>query len=104
MELKQVGNALANDTRLRLLRLVAEKHDSAVEIHRRYIDEHDDEKHRESIYRALEILVDSQLLSKEYRDGQGLIYRLNHDRLSIDLHTTTVEPVASGDEDETSSS
>lgn len=98
MELQQVGAALANETRRKILRLIAVEPDSAVSTHRRYLNSYSDDKHRESIYRGLETLVEADILVKDYDEQQGLIYQLKYDNIRIDLHTCTVIP----DDDEES--
>lgn len=97
MDLEKVGAALANVTRLRVLQLLGEKPDSASGIHQRYLDTYEDEKRRESIYRGLERLVDADIATKEYVNEKGIIYRLEHDRLLIDLQNVTVETIDSND-------
>lgn len=92
MELEPVAKALSNTTRLKILRLVADKPDTAIGTFQRYTDTYDDDKHRENIYRGLEILVDADVLEKEYRTDRGLTYQLIHDGLLIDLCDATVKP------------
>jgi len=48
-------------------------------------------KRRESIYKALEKLVDSGLLEKHYEKGRGICYRIVKMRLEIDLAKGTIE-------------
>jgi DNA-binding transcriptional ArsR family regulator len=97
MELELVAKALSNTTRLKVLQLVADQPDTAIGTFQRYADTYDDDKHRESIYRELGVLVDAEVLQKEYQAGRGLLYQLTHDRLLIDLHNTTVEPKSADD-------
>lgn len=94
MDLLQVAKALSNGMRLRLLQLIAEKPDSASAVHQRYIDRYNDQKHRESIYRALETLVDADLLTKQYEEESGLIYSLSHEQLVVDLQEDDVRPIS----------
>jgi len=42
-------------------------------------------KHRESVYKALENLVDSGLVEKYSRKGRGMCYRIVKTKLEIDL-------------------
>ncbi len=94
MDLMEVGKALSNETRLRLLQLLADKSDSASGVHERYVNEYDDRKHRESIYRALEKLVEVQILTKEYQKESGLVYHLANEQLVVDLRELSVEPIS----------
>lgn len=98
MELINVSKALSNETRLRLLQLVAEEPGSATSVHQRFVEEHSDQKHRESVYRALEILVDAELLIKEYQKEEGLIYHIAHEQLVIDLPVADITPVSTDTE------
>lgn len=93
MEITEVGKALSNETRTKILHLLANGPLSAVQTFEHYRDEYEDEKHRESIYRELEHLVEVGLLAKGYNETEGQIeYELNRRELSIDLTAGTVEP------------
>jgi len=94
MELIAVSKALSNETRLRLLKIIATEAGSATGIHQRYVDEYEDQKHRESVYRALENLVDAELLTKEYQQDAGLVYQLAHEQVVIDLPAADIDPVS----------
>lgn len=94
MDLMQVGKALSNGTRLKLLQLVADESVTAVRAHRRYGETYDEEIRRESIYRALEVLVDAQLLTKEYERDKGVVYRVTHEELLVDLRNAEATPVS----------
>jgi Fe2+ or Zn2+ uptake regulation protein len=48
-------------------------------------------KRRESIYKALEILVKSGLVEKRYEKGRGVCYRLVKTKLEIDLAGESIE-------------
>jgi len=48
-------------------------------------------KRRESIYKALEKLIDSGLLEKHHEARRGMCYRIVKIRLEIDLTKGTVE-------------
>jgi Fe2+ or Zn2+ uptake regulation protein len=50
-----------------------------------------DVKYRESVYRALEKLVDSELVEKCYIKEKGLCYRLKVKSLKIDLTKGEIE-------------
>lgn len=94
MDLMKVGKTLSNKTRLRLLQLIADEPDSAIGAHQRYVDRYNDQKHRESIYRSLETLVDAQLLTKEYQKEEGLVYQLAHEQLLINLQEASITPIS----------
>jgi len=48
-------------------------------------------KHRESVYKALEILVKSGLVEKRYETERGMCYRLAKKKLEIDLANGSIE-------------
>lgn len=86
MELREVCYALSDETRLRLLEVVHDEGPlTSKKAHELFVDRFDDRR-RESIYKAMESLVDAELLEKFYdRDGKGLVYQLAHERLLIKL-------------------
>lgn len=91
MEINEFGSALANPTRVRLISILSEDDYSASSAHKEYSKRFDDEKHRESIYRELENLVEYGLLTKEYRtEDKELQYSLRYERLEIDLIDSSI--------------
>lgn len=92
MDINKVGSALTNPTRVRLLRLLSERDYSASSAHEEYNRRFGDQKHRESIYRELENLVEYGFLEKGYRtEKKELQYSLRCERLEVDLVTSEVE-------------
>lgn len=86
MEITAIGQSLSNETRVRILTIVADNPCPAVEAHRQYEDEFAEGKYRETIYRELENLVEAGLLSKEYNEEEGQIeYKLKHREILLDL-------------------
>jgi len=78
--------ALGSETRLRILRLLANKKLSAANVYREYVRNFHDRMHRESIYRALEKLVNAEILNKEYDEKEKeIVYGLRYKKLTIDL-------------------
>lgn len=49
--------------------------------------------YRESIYRALEKMVDADLVEKYYEKGKGICYKLLTKKIKLDLVKGTVECV-----------
>ena len=91
MELTKVGSALSNRTRVRLLQLLSEQSHSTQSACEEYNDKYSDSKHRESIYRGLEKLVESGLVRKEYEsENKRLEYTLRVESLYVDLEKATV--------------
>lgn len=93
MDVTEVGKALSNGTRVKILRLLADGPRSSIETHERYEERYEEGKRRETIYRELETLVDAGILTKEYNETAGQIeYRMKHGRLLIELAEGTVTP------------
>jgi len=85
MDLTKVCKALSSDTRLKILKILVDKNLSAANVFKEY-RKRDDKRHRESIYRALEKLVDAEILRKEYDEkGKEIVYVLEHKEFTIDL-------------------
>jgi len=92
MELRQVAKALSNPTRINLLKIISENPRTAAETHRVYLEEYED-KRRESIYRELELLVDANLIAKQYDgDDKGIKYHTLYENLIINIPAGRVEP------------
>lgn len=90
MDIVTAGSILSNPTRVRLLKLVSEKPLSATVAHEKYISKYDS-KHRESIYRELENLTDSDFLDKRYSNQeQRIVYQRNMTELHINLEEMTI--------------
>ncbi len=93
MDLSTVANALANEHRVDVLHLLLSEPKTVTETHDQFVEKYDEEKHRETIYRYLETLVDAGLVEKEYRSNRGLVYSVQHHCLVLDLENWDVEPV-----------
>jgi len=91
MEVVTAGSVLSNSTRVNLLKLLAEGPLSATEAHEAYVDRYDS-KHRESIYRELENLVEDGFVDKNYSEARrSLLYHLRVSELHFDITEGTVE-------------
>jgi DNA-binding transcriptional ArsR family regulator len=86
MDIVEVGSALSNTTRVRLLSIISEHGPlSSKQAHERYVEKFDS-KRRESVYKALEKLVDAGILTKFYdREGEGIVYDIEADKLIINF-------------------
>lgn len=92
VDISRIGSALSNPTRVNLLQLLSEGDYGAVEAYEVYNDTFEDEKHRESIYRELENLVDVGLIEKDYnQDRKQLTYSLHYRTVKIGLEDGKVE-------------
>lgn len=92
MDIAEVAAALSDRTRLRLLEIIHDKGPiSSKRAHEEFVRRFDDRR-RESIYKALEKLVDAGILVKTYdREGEGLVYEIAYKRVIIDLHTLEIQ-------------
>lgn len=92
MDADGVVNALSNKYRVKTLQLLMSEPKTATETYDQYLETYDDEKHRETIYRYLETLVDAEIVEKEYHNDRGLVYSVPHHRLMLDLSGWSMKP------------
>lgn len=93
MDVTKVGKALSNETRVKILQILADSPRSSIKTYERYEEKYTEGKHRETVYRELENLVEAGLLTKEYNETASQIeYTFEQRQLLIDLADGTVEP------------
>jgi DNA-binding transcriptional ArsR family regulator len=86
MEIEEVAKALSSDTRLKILKVLAEGEASAVHVYKMYNERFSDRKERATIYRELEVLFKSNFLVKTYREeSKEITYRLAARSINLDL-------------------
>lgn len=94
MNIEDVGAALSNLTRVRLLRILSDTSHTASSAHEEYDRRFSDSKHRESVYRELENLVEQGLVEKHYEtESKELRYTPRFTRLELDLEQSEVRVV-----------
>lgn len=85
MDIRKIIAALDSDMRIEILKILADSPKTVSEVlsnlHKRDIEV----KYRETVYRALEKLVDAGLVEKYYEKEKGLCYKILMDRITIDL-------------------
>jgi Fe2+ or Zn2+ uptake regulation protein len=90
MDIGKVASALDSDLRREILKILAENPstvlDAANELRRRKFRV----KYRETVYRAMEKLVDSGLIGKYYDRERGLCYKISLISITIDMAKGTV--------------
>ena len=92
MEIKNISSALSSETRLRILKILSASNLSSIDVHKEYIQKYPDKKHRESIYRELEILHTAGLLEKKYNsEGKQIEYGIKIKKFTIDLITQNIK-------------
>lgn len=89
-----VAKALGSDTRLKILRILTGASLSSIEVYEIYKKKFGNKKHRESIYRALEMLLHADILDKKYdKDSKKVIYSIKHNKLLLDIVNQKVSAV-----------
>ncbi|MHC1680799.1 MAG: ArsR/SmtB family transcription factor [Methanomassiliicoccales archaeon] len=90
MEIEEVAKALSSDTRLKILKMLAEGEASAVHVYKMYNEKYSDRRERATIYRELEVLYKSNFLVKTYKEeSKEIVYRLSARSINIDLVAQT---------------
>jgi len=85
-----VAKALSSDTRLKIIKLLAEGEASAVHVYKMYNEKFSDRRERATIYRELEVLYKSNFLVKTYREeSKEIVYRLAARSINLDLVAQT---------------
>lgn len=86
MDIVELGKALSNQTRVHIILLLAGSPSSTASLHQKYTTKYDESKHRETIYREVEKLVEIGLVDKNYdSNSKTFIYTLNYESIEIDL-------------------
>jgi len=86
-----VISALNSELRREILKIISKEPMPVVQVLEELKKRKYDVKYRESVYRALEKLVDSELVEKCYIKEKGLCYRLKVKSLKIDLTKGEIE-------------
>lgn len=85
-----MAKALSSDTRLKVLKLLAEGEASAVHVYKMYNEKFSDRRERATIYRELEVLYKSNFLVKTYKEeSKEIVYRLAARSINLDLVAQT---------------
>ena len=85
-----MARALRSEVRVRLLKILSEGELSAIDAFRKY-NEHFERKHRESIYRDLELLVACEMLKKKYDEKRKeIVYTLITPELKVNFRNGEV--------------
>ena len=85
-----MAKALSSDTRLKILKLLAEGEASAVHVYKMYNEKFSDRRERATIYRELEVLYKSNFLVKMYKEeSKEIVYRLAARSINLDLVAQT---------------
>lgn len=93
MDIAKVISALNSELRREILKVLAEDSYTVLEVLNRLKKKGLDVKYRETIYRALEILVDAELVEKFYVKEKGLCYKLSLTRITIEITKESLDIV-----------
>jgi len=85
MDIAEVISALNSELRREILKILAEKPYTVLEVRDKLKTRGFDVKYRETVYRALEKLVDAGFVEKYYVRERGLCYKLSLTHLSIEI-------------------
>lgn len=85
MDLAKIISALNSELRREILKILAEKPYTVLEVKVRLKSKEFGVKYRETVYRALEKLVDAELVEKFYVKEKGLCYKLSSTRITIEI-------------------
>jgi len=91
METDKVISALNSELRREILKIISKEPMPVIQVLEELKKRKFDVKYRESVYRALEKLVDSGLVEKCYIKNKGLCYKLKVKIVKIDLSKGEVE-------------
>ncbi len=85
-----MAKALSSDTRLKILKLLANGEASAVHVYKMYNERYAERRERATVYRELEVLYKSNFLVKTYKEeSKEIVYRLSARSINIDLVAQT---------------
>ena len=85
MDIVKVISALNSDLRREILKILADRPCTVLEVLKNLKNKGLDVKYRETVYRALEKLVDAELVEKFYAKEKGLCYKLSLTRITIEI-------------------
>ncbi|MEM2506533.1 MAG: transcriptional repressor [Nitrososphaeria archaeon] len=84
MHITDLGNAIRSNTRIRILKIINDKHLRAIDVYKEIVKFQ--KIHRESVYKELELLVKYGLLDKKYdATKKAIVYTLKIRAVNIDL-------------------
>jgi len=93
MDIAKVISALDSDLRREILKILAENSYTVLEVKSRLKSKGFDVKYRETVYRAIEKLVDAELVEKYYVKEKGLCYKLSLTRMTIEITKESLDIV-----------
>ena len=93
VELDKVISALNSETRRQILEILAKGHGTVEEVWKKLGQRGIAIKYRVSVYKALEKLVDTDLVEKFYDKDKGMCYKLLIRTIKIDVAEGTIKSI-----------
>jgi Fe2+ or Zn2+ uptake regulation protein len=90
MDVGKIISALDSDLRREILKIVAKNPSTVLEVLQELRKRSFKVKYRETVYRAMEKLVDSGLIEKYYEKERGLCYKISLSSITIDIAEGTI--------------
>jgi Fe2+ or Zn2+ uptake regulation protein len=91
MDVDKTISALNSKLRREILKVISKEPMTVIQVLEELKKKGFEVKYRESVYRALEKLVDSELVEKCYIKEKGLCYKLKAKLITVDLTKGAVE-------------
>ncbi|RLG33908.1 hypothetical protein DRN97_03855 [Methanosarcinales archaeon] len=84
--IEKVVKALNSETRRKILRILAEEPKTVKEVAETLRKSYSiNLEYRESVFKALERLVEAELVEKHHEKGRGVVYKLKKKEIIVDL-------------------
>jgi len=93
MDIAKISSAINSDLRREILKILTERPLTVLEVLNKLKNKGFDVKYRETVYRALEKLVDAELVEKFYVKEKGLCYKLFLTRMTIEITKESLDIV-----------
>lgn len=93
MDIAKVISALNSSMRREILKILVERPNTVIGVLSSLKKKSLNVKHRETVYRALEKLVDADLVEKFYVKEKGLCYMLSLTRITIEITRESLDVV-----------
>lgn len=91
VEIDKVISALNSTMRREILKIISEEPMTVIQVLEELRRRNFEVKYRETVYRALEKLLDAGLVEKYYYREKGLCYRMKVKLITVDLSKSTIE-------------
>ena len=90
MDVKTVIAAFDSDVRREILTVLHSGPQTVKEVLQELVKRNQQVRYRETVYRALEKLVDAHLVDKFYKKEHGLCYKLVSSQITIEIKSNSI--------------